>query len=109
MRIIIFIAMLALAASATRAEVKAQANTRPALSTPAKPELRVTTTNQVQLSRKHPHIVCSGIAVQTATTRNPLQLINPFAPAAYGSGEANTLRNPLSGRPEGLKLFSIGF
>ncbi|PWU20457.1 MAG: hypothetical protein C5B50_03880 [Verrucomicrobia bacterium] len=51
----------------------------------------------------------SGIAVQAAKTRNPLQLINPFAPARYGSGTDNLALNPINGRPEGLKVVGIQF
>ncbi|MCX6902802.1 MAG: hypothetical protein NTW03_04870 [Verrucomicrobia bacterium] len=40
---------------------------------------------------------------------NPLQIINPLAPAQYGEGEANTIRNIITGRPEGLKLLGISF
>ena len=51
----------------------------------------------------------SGIAVQLVKTDNPLQLINPAAPAKYGSPEDNTLRNPIDGKVLGLKIFSIRF
>jgi hypothetical protein len=51
----------------------------------------------------------SGIFVQVAKTRNPLQLINPFAPPQYGSGNDNVVWNVITGAPSGLKLFSISF
>ncbi len=51
----------------------------------------------------------SGIAVEVIKTGQPLQLINPAAPAKYGSPEDNILRSPISGRVVGWKLFSIGF
>ena len=51
----------------------------------------------------------SGIAVQLLKTDNPVQLINPAAPARYGTPEDNTLRDPISGKVSGLKLFSIRF
>jgi len=54
------------------------------------------------------HVV-SGVAVQAVKTRNPLQLINPFAPARYGSGTDNLARNPINGQPEGLKVLGIQF
>jgi hypothetical protein len=54
-------------------------------------------------------IVYSGIAVQLATTDNPLELINPLAPPEYGSSEDNTVYDPVTGRASGLKLFSIQF
>lgn len=51
----------------------------------------------------------SGIAVQVAQTDNPLQLVNPAAPAAYGSPEQNVAREPLNGKVTGLKLFAVNF
>jgi hypothetical protein len=63
----------------------------------------------VYRSLKYPHVAYSGVTVQAAKTRNPLQLINPFAPVRYGPAEANTTRDPASGRAEGVKLFSVAF
>ncbi len=37
----------------------------------------------------------------------PLQLINPLAPASYGDGTRNLSVHPTSGRVEGVTLFSI--
>jgi|ERR1043166_57564 hypothetical protein len=54
-------------------------------------------------------IIYSGIAVEVAKKGHPLQLLNPLAPPAYGSSEDNTVRDPISGRAAGLKLFSIKF
>jgi len=53
--------------------------------------------------------IYSGIGVQLAKTDNPLQLINPVAPAEYGSSEDNVVRDPVSGKVSGLKLFAIRF
>ena len=43
--------------------------------------------------------------------RNPLQLINPFAPREYGSGEQVVSADPRDPkeRPRYLKLFSFAF
>jgi hypothetical protein len=54
-------------------------------------------------------ITYSGILVQLATTDQPLELINPFAPSEYGSAQDNTVLDPITGRPSGLKLLSIEF
>jgi len=51
----------------------------------------------------------SGIAVAAFKTANPLQLISPFAPEKYGSGEDNVLRDLKTGRTSGWKLFQIQF
>lgn len=54
-------------------------------------------------------VTYSGIAIEAAKKRNPLQLFNPFAPAEYGSPEDNVVRDPINGRVTGLKLFAIRF
>ena len=51
----------------------------------------------------------SGILVELVKTDQPLQLINPAAPPAFGSSEDNLVRDPISDRVLGLKLFSIQF
>ena|SRR3974390_784858 len=51
----------------------------------------------------------SGISVEVVKKRNPLQLINPLAPAEYGSPEDNVVRDPINGRGTGLKIFAIRF
>ena len=49
-----------------------------------------------------------GILVQLAKTDDRIQLINPAAPAEYGSSDDNVVRD-VNGEPRGLKLFSIRF
>ena len=51
----------------------------------------------------------SGMAVQAAKARNPLELLNPWAPPQYGSGMDNLVRYNASGTGPMLKLFSIDF
>jgi hypothetical protein len=51
----------------------------------------------------------NGIAVQLVKTDNPIQMVNPVAPARYGTAEDNTLRNPIDGKILGLNIFSIRF
>jgi hypothetical protein len=55
------------------------------------------------------NVTYSGIAVETFKADNPLQLINPLAPAKYGSPEDNVLRDSVPGRASAWKLFSIRF
>ena len=39
-----------------------------------------------------------------------LQMLNPFAPAKYGTAEENTVLDPdVPGRGDGIKLFSVSF
>jgi hypothetical protein len=57
----------------------------------------------------HRNFTYSGILVECFQTDSWLQLLNPLAPAKYGSGEDNILREPASGRVYGWKLLSIRF
>jgi hypothetical protein len=65
--------------------------------------LRPDQINQIRNRRT----VYSGSVVQAIKTHNPLQLINPFAPASAGTGEANTVVDPKTGAAAGFKLFCI--
>lgn len=48
-----------------------------------------------------PHIIRGG---------DPLQMLNPFAPAKYGTAEENTVLDAdVLGRGDGIKLFSVSF
>ncbi|HWX22584.1 MAG TPA: hypothetical protein VN578_21995 [Candidatus Binatia bacterium] len=51
----------------------------------------------------------SGIVVEAVKTRAPLELLNPAAPARYGSPEDNLARDPINGRIRGLKFFALRF
>lgn len=88
-------------------QVRTEAETKPAPSYSPRLELGAPRPNSVQ-SEMYAGIEYSGILVQV-TRANPLQIINPFAAAKYGDGEANTLRNPLTRKVEGLKLWQISF
>jgi hypothetical protein len=50
-------------------------------------------------------------AVQAAIrTRQPLQMINPAAPAQFGSGQQHTSHDPKNpGKPKGIVLFAWSF
>lgn len=54
-------------------------------------------------------LVYEGIFVETVKMDNPLQLINPFAPARYGNGDDNLDLDPVTGHVNGLKFFSVRF
>ena len=52
----------------------------------------------------------SGIAVQAIKTKPVVQMINPLAPAEYGSGHENLDRDVMTGKPTGaFKFFSFSF
>jgi hypothetical protein len=71
-------------------------------------ELGVAKPNNVVQSKTHPDIEYSGILVQSFRS-NPFQLLNPLAPAQYADGEANTVRNFITGRADGLKVLAIHY
>lgn len=54
--------------------------------------------------------VYTGVFVQiTKTASEPWKLINPLAPAEYGTGDCNLYRDMATGQPHGFKFFSIKF
>ena len=52
-----------------------------------------------------------GGVVRTVRSRNPLQMVNPFAPKEYGNGNDVAFHNPDDAfqRPEGLRLYEVEF
>jgi hypothetical protein len=54
-------------------------------------------------------ISCDGIFVEAAKHHDLFQLLNPFAPAEYGSAADNLVLDPILGRPSGLKFFRLKF
>jgi hypothetical protein len=48
-----------------------------------------------------------GLFGQALESEQPWQLLNPLAPPEYGDGTQNLSVNPVTGRAEGLTLFSI--
>ena len=58
---------------------------------------------------KSHQITYDGISMKVMRSENPLQLINPMAPKKYGPGEANVVRDPVTSKPTGLKLFSLSW
>jgi hypothetical protein len=53
--------------------------------------------------------VYTGSVVQVIKTHRLLDLVNPFAPPAAGSGAANTAFDPITGKPVGLKLAAVSY
>ncbi|MGA2660817.1 MAG: hypothetical protein ABSH34_25310 [Verrucomicrobiota bacterium] len=68
-------------------------------------ELAATKPNEMVVGK----LTFSGVAVQAIKAKNPLQLLNPAAPARYGSGQANVVSFPFLGPGPRLKFFSIDF
>jgi hypothetical protein len=52
----------------------------------------------------------SGVIPRAIRGGNPLQMLNPFAPAKYGTAEENVSLDPdVPGKGNGINLFSISF
>ncbi len=52
----------------------------------------------------------SGVIPRAIRGGNPLQMLNPFAPAKYGTAEENVSLDPeVPGKANGINLFTISF
>jgi hypothetical protein len=76
---------------------------------PAHQEIVITSKPEAANSVAGHKVVYSGVAVQVAKARHPLQLLNPFAPAEYGTGHENLDRDIITGKVTGFKLISVNF
>jgi hypothetical protein len=50
-----------------------------------------------------------GVLARAARGGNPLQMLNPRAPAVYGRAEDNVFLDPETGKWKGIKLLTINF
>ena len=65
---------------------------------------------QVQRPATLPAPDVSGVIPRAIRGGDPLQLLNPRAPARYGTAEENVSLNPdVPGKWDGIKFFSITF
>ena len=52
----------------------------------------------------------SGVIPRAIRGGNPLQMLNPFAPAKYGTADENVSFDPdVPGKVNGINFFSISF
>ena len=52
----------------------------------------------------------TGVIARAIRGGNPLQMLNPLAPAKYGTAEENVVLDPdVPGKWDGIKLLSISF
>ena len=52
----------------------------------------------------------TGVIPRIIRGGDPLQMLNPFAPAKYGTAEENSVLDPnIPGQGDGIKLFSLLF
>ncbi len=92
------------APSARAAQSSLQAQ-KPGVAAPALPWFRPAKPNELTAGK----LTYSGVIVQAIKAKNPLQLINPAAPASYGSGQDNVVNFSFSGTGPMIKIFSIDF
>ena len=99
------LAMLAAGTQAARAQdtLESQFNTR--LGKATAPSSNQVKPNEIVKGT----ITYSGIVVEALKTDNLVQLINPLAPAKYGSAEDNTIYDLSTGKARAWKLFAIRF
>ena len=72
---------------------------------------RIEAQSQQGLSANAPRSNIDGSVTRTVRSGNPLQMVNPLAPAEYGDGSDVTRReadDPFQ-RPQGLRLFVVNF
>ena len=50
-----------------------------------------------------------GVIPRAARGGNPLQMLNPKAPAKYGTAQQSVVLDPETGKWKGIKLFTIYF
>jgi hypothetical protein len=50
-----------------------------------------------------------GVVPRAVRGGNPLQMLNPMAPAKYGTAEQSVVLDPDTGKWKGIKLFEIFF
>jgi hypothetical protein len=82
----------------------AMANPQPAFRAPIQP-------------KKHPRPApppvqrenVQGVVPRAVRGGNPLQMLNPYAPAKYGTSEQSVAYNPLTGKYDQIKLFEFIF
>jgi hypothetical protein len=52
----------------------------------------------------------TGVIPRAIRSGNPLQMLNPLAPAKYGTADENVVLNPdVPGKWDGIKLLGISF
>jgi len=66
---------------------------------------KVNKTNEI----KRGTVAYSGVVVQAVKSKQPWQLVNPFAPAECGSGYQNNDQDIITHQSNGIRLFSIHF
>ncbi len=72
---------------------------------------RIEAQSQRNITTTAPRSNIDGSVTRAARSGNPLQMVNPLAPAEYGDGSDVTRRDPEDPyqRAQGLRLFVVNF
>ena len=77
---------------------------------PAKPQRTAKSTVKKKLPPPLKKEEVRGVLPRAfATGNNPLQMLNPKAPAKYGTAQQSVVIDPVTGKWRGIKLFEIIF
>ena len=69
-----------------------------------------TTILESRLPAAAPIVPTEGVVQVAIRQGNPVQLINPVAPARYGNGQEHVMHDPNDpGKPKGISLFAWSF
>ena len=89
--------------------VQGQLATTVLTTTTATGEVR-TTIPKPRVPAAAPLVPTEGVVQVAIRQGNPVQLINPVAPARYGNGQEHVMHDPNDpGKPKGISLFAWSF
>ena len=97
-KLLTFGILMAMAIAASAEPQGFRATVRPKKQAKTQKPAPVTTRTEVQ-----------GVIPRALRGGNPLQMLNPKAPAKYGTGEQSVAYNPISGKYDQIKLIEIAF
>jgi len=83
----------------------AMANPQPTFRAPIQPKKHPRPAPPPPIYREN----VQGVVPRAVRGGNPLQMLNPYAPAKYGTSEQSVAYNPLTGKYDQIKLFEFIF
>lgn len=63
----------------------------------------------IDIRPMHRGVTYGGALHGVAKSKHPFQMVNPMAPASYGTGEENLVKDPATKKARGVALFSISW
>ncbi len=85
---------------------KAVLQVEPAPAIDSKTASSLQTTPKTKPQKKR---VYGGSFTKISKSKKPFQLLNPFAPKKYGTGDDVVNRDPTTGKVQGVNLFTVEF